>query len=226
MIFNVEKIVNVTLLCQCKFYTTLILLTGVEIQPAVSSVLTTEGDSSSSSTGQSNGAAAVEVCLELASGNLQRNVTVNVKSVSSPTPSGMLLLSQLHCKHTKLLNYFYSYTTQNWACSGNWYPIPYMHTFCSYMGLAINIYEYALISTATVTEDYLYLNINITFTSGQNATGDNQQCFSVTILNDDILECNETFDISISPIPEDEDVVNITRQLLTVLIEEDANDCK
>ena len=68
--------------------------------------------------------------------------------------------------------------------------------------------------------------MNITFTSGQSATGDNQQCFSITILNDNVLECNETFDLFISPIPEDEDVVNITRQVLTVFIEEDANDCK
>ena len=83
-----------------------------------------------------------------------------------------------------------------------------------------------LFSTATVVEDYLNLDVNITFTSGQNATGDNQQCFFITIPNDDILECNETFDIFISPIPEDEDVVNITRPVLTVFIEEDANDCK
>ena len=67
--------------------------------------------------------------------------------------------------------------------------------------------------------------MNITFASGQSATGDNQQCFSITILNDNVLECSETFDLLISPIPEDEDVVSITRQVLTVIIE-DTTDCK
>ena len=67
--------------------------------------------------------------------------------------------------------------------------------------------------------------MNITFTSGQNASGDNQQCFSIPIFNDDTLECNETFDIALSPTAEDEDVVNITGQVITVTIEEDPNDC-
>ena len=79
--------------------------------------------------------------------------------------------------------------------------------------------------TATVNEDYLDVEVNITFTSGQNASGDNQQCFFIPILNDDILECNETFDIFLTPIAEDEDVVNITGQIITVTIEEDPNDC-
>ena len=89
----------------------------------------------------------------------------------------------------------------------------------------IQAYGTVFISTATVTEDYLFLDMNITFTSGQNATGDNQQCFSITVLNDNVLECRETFDLLISPIPEDEDVVNVTRQVLTVFIE-DTTDCK
>ena len=76
-----------------------------------------------------------------------------------------------------------------------------------------------------MNEDYLDVEVNITFTSGQNASGDNQQCFFIPILNDDILECNETFDISLTPIAEDEDVVNITGQIITVTIEEDPNDC-
>ena len=78
---------------------------------------------------------------------------------------------------------------------------------------------------ATINEDYTAIDMNITFTSGQNASGDNQQCFSVPILNDDILECNETFDIALSPTADDEDVVNITGQVITVTIEEDPNDC-
>lgn len=70
------------------------------------------------------------------------------------------------------------------------------------------------------------MDVNITFTSGQNASGDNQQCFSITILNDDLLECNETFDVVISAVPDDNDVVNITEQVITVTIGEDPNDCK
>ncbi len=68
--------------------------------------------------------------------------------------------------------------------------------------------------------------MSITFTSGQNATGDNQQCVFIPILDDDLLECNETFDLLITPTAEDEGVVNITAQLITVTIEEDSSDCK
>ena len=84
----------------------------------------------------------------------------------------------------------------------------------------------SLTHTATVNEDYLDVEVNITFTSGQNASGDNEQCFSVPILNDNILECNETFEIVLSPISDDDDIVNITNQVFTVTIEEDPNDCK
>ena len=84
---------------------------------------------------------------------------------------------------------------------------------------------YLLCRTATVNKDFLDVELNVTFTSGQNASGDNQQCFFVTILDDDILECNETFDILLTPIAEDEDIVNITGQIITVTIEEDPNDC-
>ena len=82
------------------------------------------------------------------------------------------------------------------------------------------------IIAATVNEDYLEFEMNITFISGQNATGDNQQCFYVVLLDDNILEYNETFDILIRPSPEDEDIVNITNGIITVTIEEDATDSK
>ena len=75
-------------------------------------------------------------------------------------------------------------------------------------------------------EDYLPLDVNLTFTSGQNATGDNEQCFYVTLLDDTVLEGNETFEIQIAPLPEDEDIVNITNQIITILIEEDTEDSK
>ena len=82
------------------------------------------------------------------------------------------------------------------------------------------------IVAATVNEDYLEFEMNITFVSGQNATGDNQQCFYVVLLDDNVLEYNETFDILIRPSPEDEDIVNITNGIITVTIEEDATDSK
>ena len=88
------------------------------------------------------------------------------------------------------------------------------------------MYLYHLYTAATVNEDYLDVEMNITFVSGQNASGDNQQCFFIPILNDDILECNETFEVHIAPTSNDEDVVNITSQIITVTIEEDPNDCK
>ncbi len=68
--------------------------------------------------------------------------------------------------------------------------------------------------------------MNITFISGQNATGDNQQCVFIPILDDATLECNETFDLLVTPTAEDADALNITSQLLTVTIEEDSTDSK
>lgn len=79
---------------------------------------------------------------------------------------------------------------------------------------------------AIVNEDYLEFDMNITFISGQNSTGDNEQCFYVVLLDDNILESNETFDILIRPSPEDEDIVNITSEIITVTIEEDPVDRK
>ena len=79
---------------------------------------------------------------------------------------------------------------------------------------------------ATVNEDYLEFEMNITFVSGQNSTGDNQQCFYVVLLDDNVLEYNETFDILIRPSPEDEDIVNITGGIITVTIDEDPTDSK
>ena len=74
-------------------------------------------------------------------------------------------------------------------------------------------------------EDYISVDMNITFMSGQSASDDNQQCFYITILNDNILECNEMFDILITAVSDDKDIVNITAQVITVTIEEDPNDC-
>ena len=48
------------------------------------------GDGGSGGDASGNGNGQVEVCIELSSGNLQRNVSVNVATVSSPTSTGML----------------------------------------------------------------------------------------------------------------------------------------
>ena len=81
--------------------------------------------------------------------------------------------------------------------------------------------------TAIPNEDYIYTDVNLTFTSGQNATGDNQQCALIPILNDNILECNETFSVLLdAAVPEDRDVLNITAQIITVLLAEDNSDSK
>ena len=76
-----------------------------------------------------------------------------------------------------------------------------------------------------MNEDYFNTDINITFTSGQSATGDNMQCAFIPLIDDTILEGNETFVVFINSTVEDEDIVNITAQIITVTIEEDPNDC-
>ena len=68
--------------------------------------------------------------------------------------------------------------------------------------------------------------MNVTFVSGQNSTGDNQQCVFIPLIDDTTLEGNETFDVLINTTADDDDIVNITAQVITVTIEEDSNDCK
>ena len=79
---------------------------------------------------------------------------------------------------------------------------------------------------ARVNKDYQAIDINVTFTPGQNSSGDNQQCVYITIFDDTTLENSEIFDVLITTTSEDEDIVNITGQFVTVTIKEDANDCK
>jgi hypothetical protein len=49
---------------------------------------------------------------------------------------------------------------------------------------------------------------------------------NVVLLDDNVLEGNETFDIQIRPSPQDEDIVNITGGIITITIEEDPTDSK
>ena len=79
---------------------------------------------------------------------------------------------------------------------------------------------------AIVNEDYLDVDINITFAFGPNLTGNNRECVLVPFLDDSILEGNETFDILITPSAEDEEVLNVTERVITVTIQEDTMDCK
>ena len=84
----------------------------------------------------------------------------------------------------------------------------------------------SFIHSATVNEDYLDIDMNVTFTSGQNATGDNMQCVFIPLIDDTVLEGNETFDVLLTTTTDDEGLVNVTAQVITVTIEEDPNDCK
>ena len=60
------------------------------------------------------------------------------------------------------------------------------------------------------------------FLDGQQSDGDNQQCVSTTILDDDILEDTETFSLSATG----NSLVNVINGEVTVLIQEDPIDCK
>jgi hypothetical protein len=60
---------------------------GVSVQPSVPDVAVSEGDGDGGGDGEGSGPQAM-VCIELTSGNLQRNVSVRVMTVSSPTSTG------------------------------------------------------------------------------------------------------------------------------------------
>lgn len=65
--------------------------------------------------------------------------------------------------------------------------------------------------------------MNVTFISGQSPTGDNKQCFAIYLIDDNVLEGNETFHLLITPAVDD-GVVNVTDRLITVVITEDPSD--
>ena len=50
-----------------------------------------DGESGGGGSGDSGGDGQVMVCIELATGNLQRNVTVTAMTISSPTSTGIIL---------------------------------------------------------------------------------------------------------------------------------------
>ena len=77
--------------------------------------------------------------------------------------------------------------------------------------------------TAKSHEDYLVTNSNITFVYGQSSDGSNQQCLPITIYDDSILEDTENFTLLAS---DGSGVVNLVEYMVTVIIQEDAQDSK
>ena len=61
---------------------------GVSVQPSVPNVAVSEGGDGGAGGGGEGGDPQAMVCIELASGNLQRNVSVRVMTISSPTSTG------------------------------------------------------------------------------------------------------------------------------------------
>ena len=61
----------------------------VSVQPSTPNVAVSEGGTGGGDGMTGSGAQAV-VCIELASGNLQRNVSVRVMTISSPTATGLI----------------------------------------------------------------------------------------------------------------------------------------
>ena len=57
----------------------------MQVQPSASGVAASEGGAGA---GGGGGDLAVEVCIELATGSLQRNLSVNVRTFASPTSTG------------------------------------------------------------------------------------------------------------------------------------------
>ena len=75
---------------------------------------------------------------------------------------------------------------------------------------------------ATATEDYLEIITSLTFLNGQSSVGDNQQCVTVTILDDEILEDTENFTV----LAVGESPVLVTDGSVTIIIHEDPMDCE
>ena len=75
---------------------------------------------------------------------------------------------------------------------------------------------------AKATEDYLEIITSLTFLNGQCSVGDNRQCVTVTILDDEILEDTENFTV----LAVGESPVLVTDGSVTIVIQEDSMDCE
>ena len=67
-----------------------------------------DGGSGGGGSGDSGGDGQVMVCIELATGNLQRNVTVTVMTISSPTSTG----NQYSVEPRTNYKYYYTFLLQ------------------------------------------------------------------------------------------------------------------
>lgn len=66
------------------------------------------------------------------------------------------------------------------------------------------------------------------FTSGQSAAGNNLQCIDLIIIDDHVLENNETLIVTLNSTVQDADIVQISptkRELLLTIIESATVDC-
>ena len=75
--------------------------------------------------------------------------------------------------------------------------------------------------------DYIGGKFTVTFTSGLAATGNNLQCFNLTLLNDESLENNETLLMTLSSSQQDAGFVRISstrKELFLTIIERPGSD--
>ena len=101
----------------------------------------------------------------------------------------------------------------------------------SITGMLLSGFEYnschsIIFSIALDGKDYIGGQFTLTFASGQSAMGENLQCFDLIIINDHILETNETLAVTLNSSRADSDVVRIlsTQWKLIVTIVDDPNE--
>ena len=82
------------------------------------------------------------------------------------------------------------------------------------------------LSLAIDGKDYIGGTFTLIFIPGQSASGNNLICVNLTILNDNLLEYNETFIVTLNSTQQDSNYIRIsTRQNITlVTIIEDPQD--
>ena len=74
----------------------------------------------------------------------------------------------------------------------------------------------------TAGRDYSFLNTTLTFIHGESV-GSAARCINISILNDDVVEANETFDVVLSS----SSLLQITGVTSTpVTVYEDPTDCE
>ena len=92
-------------------YHYILFLLGVSVQPSTPNVAVSEGGGTGGGGGGGTGTGPqAMVCIQLASGNLQRDVSVRVMTISSPTATGITIhynyIIQWHiilCSHVTII---------------------------------------------------------------------------------------------------------------------------